>query len=250
VVVTFDDGYQDNFTVAYPILKKYEIPATIFVTTSFIGTTRTFWWDQVYAILRNARTPVFDNAADLLGIACPTQESFPLTTFTSRVHTAETIVDLLRTLPQEKRVASLERLQSMLGLKSNATANNSFMMTWAQLQEMSQNGITIESHTHTHPILSLTDADTAKKEFSTSKRLLEEQLDRAIHGVAYPDGREGTYNNATRKIAEAVGFRFGCSTERGRVGPGSDPFSLGRMPVGNVSLPVFVRNLLRTYGID
>jgi peptidoglycan/xylan/chitin deacetylase (PgdA/CDA1 family) len=251
VVVTFDDGYLDNFAVAYPILKEYGIPATIFVSTGFIDTAQSFWWDQVYAMLQSLdASAVFDGGriTGILGIRDKVLPFYPLTTPASRMQAAEAVINAVRTLPSTTREASLARLRAELGRESETGMESPSLVTWAQLREMSQNGVAVESHTHTHPILGVTDADAVEKEFVTSKRLIEKHLGQAVDGVAYPDGREGTYNTCTMKIAQAVGFRFGCIAQSKTVEPGSDLFALGRLPVGNISLPVFVRDLLRAYG--
>lgn len=249
VVVTFDDGYLDNFTVAYPILRKYEIPATVFVATGFVQTQRRFWWDQVYAMLRHTPMRLLegDRLASIAGADARFRPSYPLTTRAGRLEAADALIEALRTLSSDDRDAALAGLASALGLKPAAVTDGPPMMTWAQLQAMSRTGVAVESHTHTHPILGLADAGRVEEELSTSKRLIEQHLDQPVQGLAYPDGRRGTYTETIMKIARALGFRFGCTTTAKPVGPGIDLFGLGRMPVDNVSFPVFVRELLQVY---
>lgn len=249
VAVTFDDGYLDNYTVAYPILRKYGIPATVFVTTGFIETGQAFWWDQVYSMLRD--TPRQALEGDLLaGIARGNgdpRRGSPLTTRSARVRAAETMIDLLRTLPPEGKRAGLARMRSELGLAPDAAGEAPSLMAWAHLRDLRGSGVIIESHTHTHPILGLDDPRVIEEELSTSKQMIETQLNQAVEGLAYPDGRQGTYNDVTIEISKAVGYRFGCTTIPTSVGPGANPFSIGRLAVGNVAFPVFVWELLLAY---
>lgn len=246
VAVTFDDGYSDNFTAAYPILKKYDIPATVFVSTAFIESSQAFWWDQVYAILRHAPGSMLERSV-LTTIAGSAKPRYPLTSHAARAHAADDVIALFRDLPIDERRVAMEKLRCGLGLAPDAAGETPPMMTWADLREMSRNGVAIESHTHTHPILGLNDADVVEEELATSKRLIEKHVEQPVEGLAYPDGRRGTYGDDTKRIAQATGFRFGCIAEPTRVGPGTDLFSLGRMPLGNVPFPVFVRDLLVVY---
>jgi len=248
VVVTFDDGYLDNFTVAYPILRRYDIPATIFVTTSLIGTNQTFWWEEVYWLLKNTSRPFLDGdgLARVVGHTAPVGR-YQLTTTVTRTGAAEAVIDILRSIPSVRRSAGLAWLRSSLSVRSEPATAASSMMMWEHLREMRDHGMAIESHTHSHPILGLHDPEFVEEELATSKRLIEKHLGDSPEGVAYPDGRPGSYNDATAAAAQAVGFRFGCVATPSRVGSGADLFSLGRMTAPNAPLPVFVRDLLRAY---
>ena len=143
VLITFDDGYIDNYTNAFPILKKYNLRATIFIIPAF--------------------TSVYPN-----------------------------------------------------------------YMTWEQLKEMEANGITIESHTLTHPKLEELPDDEIRNELLNSKNMLEEQLGHPIEFLAYPTG---TYNLHIAGIAQDLGYKGAFTIKYGVVDKGSNFFALERVPI-------------------
>jgi peptidoglycan/xylan/chitin deacetylase (PgdA/CDA1 family) len=251
VAVTFDDGYRDNYTVAYPILRQYDIRATFFVTTGFVETGRSFWWDEVYALFRETSRPALDGRllAAIVRAERGDEPVLRLERQADRVQAAEAAIEALRTFPGPRRDEALEDLAWALGLNRAALGAVSPMMTWAQLREMADGGMDIESHTHTHPMLGLSDLETVRCELDVSRRLIEMHVGRAVEGIAYPDGRPGMYDARTLRAATEIGFRFGCIAEPRRVGPETEPFAVGRAPVANVSLPVFAWDLLRAYAV-
>jgi peptidoglycan/xylan/chitin deacetylase (PgdA/CDA1 family) len=249
VAVTFDDGYLDNYTAAFPALKRHGIPATVFVSTAFVETGATFWWDQVFAMARATSAPSLDVApvAAAAGARTPSRV-MPLATAACRVEAAEAIIDLVRPLPAERRAAGLAALSARLDVPLAAARRAAPpVMGWDELRDMAGHGVRIESHAHTHPLLGLVPPSVVEGELVTSKRLLEDRLGHSVEGLAYPDGRDGATNEAVRAIARRVGYRFGCMARPGRVGAGADPFVLGRWPAANEPLVVFVWEMLFTF---
>ena len=143
VLITFDDGYEDNYTAAYPILKRHGMKATIFVVAGFPGTHPGY-------------------------------------------------------------------------------------LTWDQMREMEQNGISIQSHTMNHRALEELDDDQIRAELADSKQRLEEKLGHPIQYLAYPTG---TYNLHIAGLAKEAGYDAAFTVKYGNVDLGSNVYALERMPV-------------------
>ncbi len=143
VLITFDDGYEDNYTNAYPILKKYNLKATIFVVTGFLSKRKGY-------------------------------------------------------------------------------------LTWEQLREMEQNGITIESHTVTHaPLPDLPD-ERIREELVESKQQAEAELGHPIEFIAYPTGAHDLHIVG---IAQEAGYKGGFTVKYGNVDRASNVYALERVPI-------------------
>ena len=145
VLITFDDGYVDNYTNAFPILKYYGMRATIFVIPAFVGKYNNY-------------------------------------------------------------------------------------LTWDELREMEENGITVESHTMNHYKLEELPDDEIRSELLNSKQMLEEQLGHPVEFLAYPTG---TYNLHIAGIAKAVGYKGAYTIKYGNVDLGSNFYALERVPIFN-----------------
>ena len=243
IVVTFDDGYRDNFLHAYPILKQYDIPATIFVTTGFVDSNQKFWWDQVFDMLRGTHKTTLDLGALKAGTA----STFPLGTSRQKTRVSEILIEWMRSLPPARLPEILSFLRSSLGIPGSEPAGSKLMLTWKQVQEMSQHGIAIEAHTHSHRNLALLTESEVADEFRLSKNAIEKQIGRTIDGLAYPWGLPGTYTDGVTRIAQQLGFRYACVIRPGHIGPGADLFTLKRTAVGNAPLPILVRDCVKIY---
>lgn len=160
-MVTFDDGYEDNYYYAFPILKEFEIQATIFVTTGFV----------------------------------------------------EGDVD----------IAKKDRTYS--GLKP---------LTWGQITEMKEWGVSFGAHTHTHPILTQVSLKSAEDEIIKSKDILESRLKAPVALFAFPLGQPSTINDDIIELLKKHGFKLACSTIWGLDNSVTDLFALLRIRIDAV----------------
>ncbi|MFZ5862719.1 MAG: polysaccharide deacetylase family protein [Nitrospirota bacterium] len=254
IAVTFDDGYQDNYLHAFPILARYRIPATIFVPTGMVDSGRMFWWDQVFAMLRSTTQEALD-----LGSLPPHREHWvtggrdaviPLITRRHKTEASEVVNERMRCLPPDRLPETLAALRAALKTSDPQETGSDLLLTWKQILEMRNHGISIEAHTHSHRNLALlTDAEV-EDELRTSKTILDEKFGAPIVGLAYPWGVPGTYTESVKRIARRVGFRYGCVIGPGTVGLGVDVFGLARVTVGNASLPLIIRDWLNVYAME
>ncbi len=158
VVITFDDGYRDNYTTAFPILKEFGFKATVYVISNFV--------------------------------------------------------------------------------------ENDLYMTKAQIKEMSDWGIDIESHTDNHEDLSKLTLDQQYETMKKSKEQLETILSKKVDYIAYPFGK---FNVNTRKVAEKAGYKLGFSLAGGLADKGDNAYNIDRLYISNnYTIDEFITKLTKT----
>ncbi len=197
--ITFDDGYRDNYTLAYPILKEYDVPATIYLTTSLIGTGGRTWTDRIEAALLGTEKEVVRHPF----LACG--EELPISTNEEKRVASIKIAEALKIMPDETRKAMLVEFIDMLGV-NEGNGSSRMMLSWDEIREMAENGITIGCHTHSHPILSKMGLSDAKAEILVSKQIVEEQLKMPVRHFAYPNGRAEDFSEELRDYCREIGF--------------------------------------------
>jgi peptidoglycan/xylan/chitin deacetylase (PgdA/CDA1 family) len=217
VCVTFDDGYADNETHAMPVLKKYEVPATVFVSTGFLNGGR-MWNDTVTELLRDYSDTVMDLRG--LDLGC-----YPLETMEQRLQALDSILREIKHFDPDRRIALVNEMQNMVGME----LPDNLMLTDVQLRSLACNGVTIGAHTVNHPILSSVEFDVARREIKESKRYLETLLDKEVELFAYPNGRPNLdYGKEHRNLVEELGFKAAVSTHWGVGTNASDIYQLPR----------------------
>tara|TARA_R110000737_G_scaffold352845_3_gene400653 strand:+ start:795 stop:1787 length:993 start_codon:yes stop_codon:yes gene_type:complete len=199
-VITFDDGYIDNYTLAYPILKKLNCPAIFYIATDFISQHTLPWWDEVAWLVKN------NDLNDFLDLPW----GFPKNIATIEKH--KQIQLILRIIKDNKSTQVNEKMEI---LRAKATRNfdakleqEKLFMDWDMLIEMNLNGIDIGSQTCSHRILSHLSNDEQLHEIVHSKTLLEEKIKKEIVSLAYPVGGSESYNKTTLDITLNAGFKF------------------------------------------
>jgi peptidoglycan/xylan/chitin deacetylase (PgdA/CDA1 family) len=250
VVVTFDDGYADNLNLAKPLLEKYQIPATIFISMSHIGKARELWWDELeQLLLRPGKLPakltlninqqIYDwdlgSAVDYSPQAYQ-QDRLSCQAWTappgSRLFFYYSIWQVL--LPC--LAAQRERVLDEIAIWTNTASK--FRQTHRTLdrEEVRDLGrgelVEIGAHTLTHPLLSAHDRTLQWTEIHNSKLELEALLARPVTSFSYPFGDRST---DSIKLATAAGFNCACSTQPDVVWQRSNCFDLPRCSVENWS---------------
>ena len=238
VVVTFDDGYLGTYTDAFPVLKEYAIPATLYLTAGLVESGALAWYDQIF--LR------FQRAPSEMTITLEGEQTLRLTDFASRVEAATTAVLSLRQLPDEQRQQWCASLEKALPVPSTELYGS--MMNWDQAREMCQAGISFGCHTMTHPVLSRLTADAVPREVAESKRLIERRLDTKVDDFAFPFGKPKDCGPIGTGVLSALGFRTAMTTILGINGPETDRFRLRRMVQGDEpSTAMFAYRLQRLF---
>lgn len=179
-LITFDDGYLDNYTTAFPILQKYGLPALIFLTTGHIGTDKPFYWDlAAYCFCHTTDTQLLFPDGNLVRFS--TQEE--------REEACRHWVESLKVIPESEKQRWVDRLADALDVSIPAGHFQSLMMNWDQVREMHRSGIDFGAHTVDHPILTRVSFEEACQQIRASKSRVEEEIDTEVLGFAYPNGQ-------------------------------------------------------------
>jgi peptidoglycan/xylan/chitin deacetylase (PgdA/CDA1 family) len=222
VLLTFDDGYESFYNRVYPILQKYNIPATVFLTTEVIRDThltknprnnKLLWYDQlIYAVVNT----------DSRQISLPNDPSrpWPLSTTTQKKVFIEHSCEILKKLKENQRKQVFKYLVNNLGFpdieeqqNTSYGANIVSMLSWNEIIEMFRSGlVSFGSHTKSHPILTRISLSEVKQELLDSKSLIESKLHSEIISLAYPNGKTTDYSNTITNIAQSIGYQFGFTT--------------------------------------
>lgn len=216
-LVTFDDGWRDNYTNALKILKKYKVPALIFICTDYVGTDKTFWYEELANTLMNIPENVNINTivAELdmwpVFVITKLKKALKSSLKTRRSH-INSLIEVLKQFEEEK-IRTLNRaLQKLLiktGVKESSTPT---VLTWEEVEEMSHHDIYFASHTKSHSILTLIDADMVIEELRASKQIIENKTRSKIDLLSYPNG---DYNENIMDIAKEAGYIAAFTTTPG-----------------------------------
>lgn len=234
VAVTFDDGYADTYALAYPVLKKYDLPATVFLATGFVGTNDLLWYDKVaYLLHRTSRESISLNGAD-----------YSLRTLPERRKAARKLTEGLKQVSEAEKSGLLEELQRACGVELKGRSFK-LALSWDEVREMARNGISFGAHTVNHPILTRVSKETARRELLESKSTIERELQAPVRLFSYPNGELGDFNEETRSLVKECGYDAACTSVYGPNLPISDRFALRRIWIGpNDSLPIFSAKLV------
>jgi peptidoglycan/xylan/chitin deacetylase (PgdA/CDA1 family) len=224
VAVTFDDGYRDLHTHALPVLRKYQIPATIFLPVVSIETGQVPWYDRVFLALK-----IFPK--DELKMVLDRPRHFQLVSRKARLETAAEIIQYLRTLPDDRRREYCAALEEQVILPQEELRDR--MLTWDQIRAMCREGITFGSHTMTHPAVSRLTESQLESELGESKRALENRIGSPAVHFAYPFGKPADCGTAALPFLVRNGYRSAATTVEGVNEPGDNCFALRRSQVGN-----------------
>lgn len=210
LLLTFDDGFRDNYMNAFGLLKKYELPAAFFVVSSLIGTNNSFWFDEVAFTVAHAPVDY---------VELPGGFRFALGGSGEAQIEARTVKLLshLKGLTNEDRLAAVSLIAECLPKdKLRTDAEYSMPMTWDELREMSAAGMEVYSHTHTHALLSqVVDPREIRWELEESKKIIERELGTLCDVIAFPVGTPIAYDQRSIETALELGYQLACTTNVG-----------------------------------
>ncbi len=228
IAITIDDGYRDNYTLAFPILHKLNIPATIYLTSGLIGTEGNLWVDDIEFALTNARVDSFC-FPDVAG-----EERIEITTLEGKKIAEKHIFSELLKKNNFERKKLMGMIFDVLGVETgHSNGRARVMLDWGEISEMAANGISFGAHTLTHPFLPAMALDEAKHEIAGSRELIERRIKRPVKHFAIPNGRRDDFTEELRSFCDEIGFDTVVTTESGIVDSSADRFVLKRaLPPG------------------
>jgi peptidoglycan/xylan/chitin deacetylase (PgdA/CDA1 family) len=203
MIVTFDDGYQDNFHAAKTILAEKKMNAVFFVSSGYVGNREMFWFDRVYhyfMVTRDEKIDIAGRRFFISGQRC------------ARSAQALIVINHLKKVSNYIRLQALEIVdQKLLGRLSDKVIDTQRAMTWDQLRQLVSIGMEIGSHSVTHPILTrLTDEDL-QLELVDSKYRLQEETGKPVIAISYPNGGIADFDKRILQASIRAGYQFGCS---------------------------------------
>jgi peptidoglycan/xylan/chitin deacetylase (PgdA/CDA1 family) len=188
-LITFDDGYRDNYELAYPVLRRHDIPALFFIPSGLISEQRLGWWDLIAWFARRASRSDVEMQA---------------------------LLDRMALEPQDRTEGLLEELAAGWGVPfPDASLQEAQLMSWDQIREISRAGFAIGSHCHSHRVMKTLSSHSQEEELSLSKSLLERQLGLPVRCLAYPVGSERHFTPQTAELARGCGYQAAFSFATG-----------------------------------
>jgi peptidoglycan/xylan/chitin deacetylase (PgdA/CDA1 family) len=225
LIITFDDGYGDNYTHAFPILKEFNLPATIFLVTGHIGTSKLFWWDVVaYAI---KHTPLAEKVFPDIS-----HQNLRLVDKRDEAFAIQMILGWIKHVPDDICRKFVEKLPGELQVEMSDEVGKGLLLTWDEVKEMANHRIEFGSHTVTHPILANVSEARLHWEISESKKMIEQHVGKETIVMAYPVGRKSKFRLTAQEAVAKHGFRYAVSYEEGAVAQKSyNRFAIPRIHV-------------------
>jgi peptidoglycan/xylan/chitin deacetylase (PgdA/CDA1 family) len=248
VAVTVDDGYQDVFTLAAPVLRRYGVPASFFVIGDFAAGRLWPWtarWSYVFSRAPRERVE-FKHRGELHVLALGEGDD------------RERVEERWR--DYAKRIVVAER-DDLLGAIAEAMSVDipeipppqHRSMTWAQLRALAAEGFDVGAHTRTHPILSQLEPDRLGAEIEGCRVQIEREIGHPVRHFAYPNGRREDYTRAAVAAVARAGYEAAVTTVMGGNTPATSRFELRRIGARPENLACFVGALsgfdeIRTFG--
>lgn len=205
--ITFDDGYHDNFEIAYPVLKEMGIPATFFISCNHIDGKAFSWWDQIAFMIKRSENSTIRTSG--IEISLPENSK-------ERNDEISKVLAYFKGLSVEKVDQQLTELSEACGVPvPNDASIKSQFMSWEQIREISENGISIGSHSMNHQVLANLPRSQQEWEIRESKNLLESKIEQQVKTFAYPVGGVSSFTEETMDLTKKHGYELGFSFIQG-----------------------------------
>lgn len=220
VVVTFDDGYVDNFEMAMPILDRVGVPAAFYVTVDCVENRRLPWPSRLRFSFRKTGKKEWTDESS---------KGWPLRGERERDAAYLAACNRVATLAGAEQEQVVSRIESDLEMKLSADSGE-LMMTWEQVRGLAQHGHLVGSHTLTHPNLAHVGVEDARRELVESKRRMEAQINEKVVHFSYPcPALSPNWSEQTMQESRRAGYEMAVTTSRGLARRNDNPLALKRV---------------------
>jgi peptidoglycan/xylan/chitin deacetylase (PgdA/CDA1 family) len=230
VMLTFDDGYRDNYEVAFPVLREHGARATFFLATGFLDRPHVAWWDELAWMVRSSPREMLEAGEWLPG---------PVALDGDRRSAIGQLTRVYKALDTERTEAFLEYCAEATGSGRCPDAlAKELWMTWEMAAEMRDAGMEIGGHTVTHPILARADEDRQRTEIDDCRGRLHDELGTPMRSFAYPVGLRNCFGDTTKRLLREAGVQHAFSLYGGYMPRrAADPYDVPRASIGRATDP-------------
>jgi peptidoglycan/xylan/chitin deacetylase (PgdA/CDA1 family) len=231
--ITIDDGYDDAYEIAFPLLRARNVPAAMFVVTDFVDQKKWLWTDKMRYLIAHADVRTIE------GTLHERDFHVEIECNDSIFSAAEKVNALLKAVPDDQKDAAIGRIALACGVElPDAPPPEYRSVSWDQIREMSDAGIEIGSHTATHPILPNIPLERARRELIESRQRITAETGRDTKLFCYPNGN---YNDALAVEVERAGYTCAVTVEYGLNDEQINPFALKRIHA-EYDMPHFIQS--------
>jgi peptidoglycan/xylan/chitin deacetylase (PgdA/CDA1 family) len=206
LLLTFDDGYRDNFEHALPVLKKHGMKAVFFVTSGYVTERRLFWWERVSYLVEHAR-------GRRLRLSYPMPLEYPLEGPGARARAKQALLRTIKDRPGLDLDRFLEEITAASGVAWHPALEHELadriLMTWEQIRGLREAGMDVQSHSRWHRVPHTLSPEDLYADLKASREQIEDEVKSEVRAVAYPTGKGVAGLKAHREAVERAGFRLG-----------------------------------------
>jgi len=220
ILFTIDDGYRDFYEYAFPLFKKYNLPATVFLTTDFVDQKRHLWWDIIKFAHKKNSIHLQNSLKNMCGFSYAPKRGDQL----------REVIEVLKKFPDAQKNNLIRRVGKELGIQTDGLFCEIDMpLSWGQIREMAEFGIEFYPHTKSHPILSMLERESVREEVESSKERVEAETKKQAPFFCYPNGHWNDFNQETISILKTAGVQASFTAEEGFNVPGPGKQDLFRL---------------------
>ena len=224
LVLTFDDGYHDNYTHAFALTRELQVPITIFLVPGYIESGKCFWWLEGQRLIRHAQVDEVTIEGRTYNLGHSVERGLLVRAIDNRLRYARSVAE---------REAFLAAVSRALAVPSGVSEDEAVrQLRWEEVREMERSGwVSIGAHTMHHPVLAcLTDPAEVRREVEECRTVLEQQLGHPVRIFAYPIGKPEDIGDEAVQAVKAAGYHFAVTTVEELSTVQCDPHFLPRLP--------------------